>query len=115
MMEEFIDLSDDELAAHLDNATFADIIEKSREWGIIREAMRRTADRHQKMLLDVPSANAAEVARLQMVVKMYSEDFLPQLLRNFRAIGEFAIEEAQARGIVDDLLERLNHLFKKEK
>jgi hypothetical protein len=38
---------------------------------------------------------------------MYAEDFLPQLIRNFQNIGEFAFDEAKRRGILGRLADAL--------
>jgi hypothetical protein len=103
-MADYIKASDDEILRQLEDARLADKLETSEEWGLVREAMRRTHDKHVKLLAETPPDDAVTIMQLQQIVKMYSESFLPTLIRNYRNVGEFAFNEAKSRGMIGSLL-----------
>lgn len=96
--------SDQEILDQLEAAELAIRLQNSDEWKLVHEAMRRTYLKHQKLLQDADPSETKLILNLQLICKMYSEDFLPQLIRNFTNIGEFAFQEAKERRLLDTFM-----------
>jgi len=99
--------SDQEILDQLRRAELADKLERSEEWQLVREAMQRTHDKHVLLLRKADPTDTNSIVQLQQICNMYAEDFLPQLIRNFQNIGEFAFDEAKRRGILGRLADAL--------
>jgi hypothetical protein len=91
--------SDQELLDQLEKAELAHKLLESDEWKLVSEAMKRTYEGHVKLLRTTDPTITEKVMELQQICNLYSGEFLPTLLNNFRNIGEFAIEEGNRRGI----------------
>lgn len=98
-------LSDQEIFDQLRSAELAEKVENSDEWKLIREAIKRVYEKHQKLLQSADPTETELIMNLQVICKMYDEAFLPQLIKNFQNIGEFAFEEAKRRNILDRILQ----------
>ncbi len=99
-------VSDQEILDQLRNAELADKIEHSDEWKVVHEAFKRVYQKHQKLLQSADPTETELIMNLQVICKMYDESFLPQLIKNFQNIGEFAYQEAKRRSILDKFLEK---------
>lgn len=98
-------VSDQEIMDQLRSAELAERLEQSEEWKLIREAIKRVYEKHQKLLQSADPTETELIMNLQVICKMYDEEFLPQLIKNFQNIGEFAFEEAKRRNILDRILQ----------
>lgn len=99
------DASDKEILTQLRNAELASRLENSEEWKLIHETMRRIYEKTQKALQDADPRDSEHVLNLQLICKMYDEAFLPQIIRNFQSIAEFAFEEAKRRNLLQRFLD----------
>ena len=90
--------SDQEIYEQLEKAELAHKILTSEEWKLISEVIRRTYEGHVKLLRTADPTNTARMMELQQICNMYSQEFLPKILKDFRDIGDFAAEEAKRRG-----------------
>ena len=99
-------LSDQEIFDQLRSAELAEKVEHSDEWKLVREAIKRVYEKHQKLLQSADPTETELIMNLQVICKMYDEAFLPQLIKNFQNIGEFAYQEAKRRSILDRFLEK---------
>ena len=99
-------LSDQEIFDQLRSAELAEKVERSDEWKLVREAIKRVYEKHQKLLQSADPTETELIMNLQVICKMYDEAFLPQLIKNFQNIGEFAYQEAKRRSILDRFLEK---------
>lgn len=99
-------VSDQEIMDQLRSAELAERLEQSEEWKLIREAIKRVYEKHQKLLQSADPTETELIMNLQVICKMYDEAFLPQLIKNFQNIGEFAYQEAKRRSILDRFLEK---------
>jgi len=100
-------LNDDDILRQLEDARMAHTIEHSEEWGIVREAMKRIYEKHVAMLVATDPADKMRVMELQHICKLYSEDFLPNLLARLQMNGQFALEETERRGGFQLFLDKL--------
>ena len=98
-------VSDQEIMDQLRSAELAERLEQSEEWKLVREAIKRVYEKHQKLLQSADPTETELIMNLQVICKMYDEAFLPQLIKNFQNIGEFAFEEAKRRNILDRILQ----------
>lgn len=98
--------SDQEIFDQLRSAELAEKVENSDEWKLVREAIKRVYEKHQKLLQSADPTETELIMNLQVICKMYDEAFLPQLIKNFQNIGEFAYQEAKRRSILDRFLEK---------
>jgi hypothetical protein len=99
------DASDQEIMEQLRKSELADRLLHSDEWKLVHEALKRTHDKHQLLLQEADPRDTELIMNLQLICKMYREEFLPQLVRNFKNIGEFAFEEAQRRNLLQRFLD----------
>jgi len=99
-------VSDQEIMDQLRSAELAERLEQSEEWKLVREAIKRVYEKHQKLLQSADPTETELIMNLQVICKMYDEAFLPQLIKNFQNIGEFARQEAKRRSILDRFLEK---------
>jgi hypothetical protein len=99
-------VSDQEIMDQLRSAELAERLEQSEEWKLVREAIKRVYEKHQKLLQSADPTETELIMNLQVICKMYDEAFLPQLIKNFQNIGEFAYQEAKRRSILDRFLEK---------
>jgi hypothetical protein len=104
---EFTKSSDDEILTQLENARLAAVLEDSDEWKLVHETMKRTWEKHVHLLINEDPQNEDRMRELQHICKLYGDKFLPQLIKNFRAIGTFAFEEAKTRGWFEEFKARL--------
>jgi hypothetical protein len=104
---DFTKSSDDEILTQLEDARLAALLDDSAEWKLVRETMQRTWNKHVELLINEDPLNEDRVRELQHICKLYGDKFLPQLIRNFKAIGTFAFEEAKTRGWFEEFKERL--------
>lgn len=97
--------SDREVLEQLRKAELASRLESSEEWKLIHECLKRTYEGHVKLLKNADPTDISTVTQLQQICKLYSEEFLPALIKNLQSIAEFAFEEAKRRNLLQRFLD----------
>jgi len=96
--------TDQEILDQLKRAELARKLEESEEWQLVKEAMRRVHDKHVLQWRKTDPTDTVAMIQLQQICNLYAEDFLPALIRNFEAYGEFAYEQAKERGLLERIM-----------
>jgi len=101
------ELSDHQLLKQLEQAENADLILHSEQWALVHEAMRRVVEQTKDLLAKHDPSDTLGIIRLQERIALFDQGFLPALLNNLRAVGEFTFEELKERKAYRALYERI--------
>ena len=95
-----IDKTDEQIFDDLESGDAAYELTGSPAWNLINEAMKRLEKKASEALLNVDPKSESEIMQLQQIIKMYRKDFIPGMLESWKAIGEFAFNQAKDRGLL---------------
>ena len=105
---DYEELSSTELTERIKKAELVTKFEKSEDWKLIRESLKRMVDQAQASLVDQDPNDIVKVARHQTIIRICG-NFIQSIISMAKQDGELAAAEEKERSFMD----KVGDLFKK--